>query len=152
MTKNDVREIASKAGLYTAEKKDSTGICFIGEKKFKEFLGGYLPAQPGEIRSDVSEEVLGKHDGLMFYTLGQRKGLRIGGTEGGEPWFVASKDLRRNILYVVQGDKNPALYSYGLEATNLHWISDYQAERNFECRAKFRYRQADQEVCCFLQR
>ena len=150
MTKNDVRGIASRAGLYTAEKKDSTGICFIGEKKFKEFLGGYLPAQPGEIRSVVSEEVLGKHDGLMFYTLGQRKGLRIGGTEGGKPWFVASKDLRRNILYVVQGDKNPALYSYGLEATNLHWISDHHVERNFECRAKFRYRQLDQEVCISL--
>src|SRR5690606_12989157 len=104
--KKEVREIAKKAGLKTAEKKDSTGICFIGEKNFKDFLGNYLPSQPGVIKS-LTGEILGKHDGLMYYTIGQRKGLGIGGHGTGEPWFVAKKDLRNNILYVVQGENNP---------------------------------------------
>jgi len=145
MTKKEVRKIASDVGLHTAIKKDSTGICFIGEKKFKEFLENYLPAQPGEIRS-VSGELLGKHDGLMFYTLGQRKGLGIGGTPSGEPWFVVKKDVKNNILYVAQGRNNPALYSNSLEASNVNWISGKAPERDFVCTAKFRYRQADQEV------
>jgi len=145
MYKKEVREIARSAGLHTAEKKDSTGICFIGERNFKEFLKSYLPAQPGEIRS-ISGELLGKHEGLMFYTYGQRKGLGIGGTHEGKPWFVADKDIKNNILYVAQGEDNPALYSYGLEACEVHWVSGKSPEENFECTAKFRYRQPDQEV------
>ncbi len=143
--KKEVRKIASNAGLYTADRKDSTGICFIGEKNFKEFLKNYLPAQPGKIRS-ISGEVLGNHDGLMFYTLGQRKGLGIGGTPGGEPWFVAEKDLKNNILYVAQGRNNPALYSNSLVASDVHWISEKAPNEDFSCNAKFRYRQPDQEV------
>ena len=145
MYKKEVREIARKAGLHTAEKKDSTGICFIGERNFKEFLKSYLPAQPGEIRS-ISGEALGKHEGLMFYTYGQRKGLGIGGTHGGKPWFVVDKDIRNNILYVAQGEDNPALYSYGLEACDIRWVSGKPPGESFDCAAKFRYRQQDQEV------
>lgn len=143
--KREVREIAAKAGLKTAEKKDSTGICFIGERDFKEFLSNYLPAQPGEIRS-LSGEMLGRHDGLMYYTLGQRKGLGIGGKGSGEPWFVVEKDLKENILYVAQGEDHPALLSTGLLATDVHWVSGLPAAETFTCTAKFRYRQPDQEV------
>ncbi len=143
--KREVREIAAKAGLKTAEKKDSTGICFIGERDFKEFLSNYLPAQPGEIRS-LSGEMLGRHDGLMYYTLGQRKGLGIGGKGSGEPWFVVEKDLEENILYVAQGEDHPALLSTGLLATDVHWVSDLPEAETFTCTAKFRYRQPDQGV------
>jgi len=149
MYKEEVREIARSAGLHNASKKDSTGLCFIGERNFKEFLNRYLPAQPGEIRS-VSGEVLGEHDGLMFYTYGQRKGLGIGGIAEKGPWFVVDKDIENNILYVAQGEDNPALYSYGLDAANVHWISEKTPERDFECSAKFRYRQPDQEVSVSL--
>lgn len=145
LTKSEVRDIAKRAGLKTAEKKDSTGICFIGERDFNEFLSKYLPAQPGDIKS-LEGEVVGRHDGLMYYTLGQRKGLGIGGTGTGEPWFVESKDLVNNVLYVVQGSDHPALLSYGLMATDLYWVSDKVKEDNFECTAKFRYRQPDQKV------
>ncbi len=143
LTKNGVRQIAARAGLATAEKKDSTGICFIGEKDFKEFLSQYLPAQPGEMRTP--DGVLkGRHDGLMYYTLGQRKGLGIGGA--GEPWFVAGKDLAANTLLVVQGHDHPALFSSGLSALDLHWISGRAPAQRFDCTAKFRYRQPDQPV------
>jgi tRNA-specific 2-thiouridylase len=108
LRKREVREIAEKAGLPTAKKKDSTGICFIGERNFKEFLSQYLPAQPGEMRT-LSGEYKGRHDGLMYYTLGQRRGLGIGGSGTGEPWFVVGKDLEKNILYVEQGRDHPAL-------------------------------------------
>lgn len=145
LTKDKVRVIASKAGLETAGKKDSTGICFIGEKNFKEFLSNYLPAKPGQIRS-LSGEVLGTHDGLMYYTIGQRKGLGIGGRGTGQPWFVARKDVESNILYVVQGEDNPILFSKGLIATDLNWISKRKPEKSFRCTAKFRYRQQDKEV------
>lgn len=145
LTKAEVRDIAEKAGLATAKKKDSTGICFIGERDFKEFLSNYLPAQTGEIRT-FSGEFKGKHDGLMYYTLGQRKGLGIGGAGTGEPWFVAKKDLKNNILYVVQGEENPALYSFGLWATDIHWVSNKSQEVIPNCSAKFRYRQPDQTV------
>lgn len=145
LKKPELREIAAKYGLKTATKKDSTGICFIGERNFHKFLSNYLPAQPGEIRT-LTGEVVGKHDGLMYYTLGQRKGLGIGGIGTGEPWFVVDKDLKKNILYVVQGEKHPALYSYGLEAIDLNWISNNKPEGTFECTAKFRYRQPDQNV------
>lgn len=142
-TKEEVREIAKKAGLATADKKDSTGICFIGERNFKEFLSNYLPAQPGRMET-LAGEVKGKHDGLMYYTIGQRHGLGIGGP--GEPWFVCGKDLERNVLYVCQGYHNDALYSEGLVATNVNWISEREKPKSFHCTAKFRYRQPDQGV------
>jgi len=145
LTKPQVREIALKAGLKTAKKKDSTGICFIGERNFKEFLSRYLPAQPGEIKT-LEGKTIGRHDGLMYYTLGQRKGLGIGGIGTGEPWFVVDKDLKNNVLYVVQGEKHPALYSYGLLATGISWVSGRAKDLVFECTAKFRYRQPDQKV------
>lgn len=148
LRKREVREIAEKAGLPTAKKKDSTGICFIGERNFKEFLSRYLPAQPGEIRT-LSGECKGRHDGLMYYTLGQRRGLGIGGSGTGEPWFVVGKDLEKNILYVAQGRDHPALYSDGLIASDVNWIGKRPPESPFNCTAKFRYRQKDHEVAVF---
>ncbi|MCZ8519031.1 MULTISPECIES: tRNA 2-thiouridine(34) synthase MnmA [Paenibacillus] len=146
LPKPEVRAIAEKAGLATAKKKDSTGVCFIGERNFKEFLSGYLPAKSGEMRT-LDGELKGRHDGLMYYTLGQRSGLGIGGGSGsGEPWFVAGKDLERNILYVVQGEKHPALYTKGLLATDLNWIGGGVPAAPLRCTAKFRYRQPDQGV------
>ncbi len=148
LTKEKVRKLAAEAGLKTAEKQDSTGICFIGERNFKEFLSTFLPAQPGEIRT-ISDKVIGEHSGLMYYTLGQRRGLGIGGGKGdgsGRPWYVASKNLKNNILYVVQGSDHPALFSKGLKASELHWVSGKPAATSFTCTAKFRYRQSDQGV------
>jgi tRNA (5-methylaminomethyl-2-thiouridylate)-methyltransferase (EC 2.1.1.61) len=104
LNKKEVREIAAKHGLQTANKKDSTGVCFIGERNFNKFLNNYLPAKGGEIKT-VEGEVIGRHEGLMHYTIGQRKGLGIGGRGTGEPWFVVEKDLKKNILYVAQGEK-----------------------------------------------
>lgn len=150
LPKAEVRKIALEADLATAKKKDSTGICFIGERNFKEFLSSYLPAQPGEIRT-IDGEVKGRHDGLMYYTLGQRQGLGIGGSGTGEPWFVVSKDLEKNILYVGQGANHPALFSKGLTATDLHWVSKRERQEQFSCTAKFRYRQPDQNVTVQLQ-
>lgn len=148
LPKPEVRRIAEEAGLYTAKKKDSTGVCFIGERNFKEFLSNYLPAQSGDMIDIVTGEVKGRHDGLMYYTLGQRQGLGIGGSGTGEPWFVADKDLERNILYVVQGDKHPSLYSTALIASGVNWIAgaDRMPEGPYKCTAKFRYRQPDQGV------
>ncbi|MFZ5966727.1 MAG: tRNA 2-thiouridine(34) synthase MnmA [Bacillota bacterium] len=145
LNKPQVREIALAAGLETAKKKDSTGICFIGERDFDEFLNNYLPAQDGEIRT-IDGELKGRHKGLMHYTLGQRKGLGIGGEGTGEPWFVADKDLKKNILYVVQGEENPLLFSRGLDATDLNWVSGNVPTATLHCTAKFRYRQPDQGV------
>lgn len=145
LTKPEVRKIAHEAGLATASKKDSTGICFIGERNFKEFLSQYLPAQPGEIRT-LDGELKGRHDGLMYYTFGQRQGLGIGGSGTGEPWFVADKDLKNNILYVVQGGDHPALFSHGLIAQDVSWIDGEEPQEALTCTAKFRYRQPDQEV------
>ncbi len=145
LPKPKVREIALEAGLTTAKKKDSTGVCFIGERNFKEFLSQYLPAKPGEIRT-LDGELKGTHDGLMYYTLGQRQGLGIGGSGTGEPWFVAQKDLEHNILYVVQGGNHPSLFSNGLHASGLHWIDQEIPGASFRCTAKFRYRQPDQAV------
>ncbi|WNQ13017.1 tRNA 2-thiouridine(34) synthase MnmA [Paenibacillus aurantius] len=145
LPKPKVREIAEQAGLATAKKKDSTGVCFIGERNFKEFLSQYLPAQPGEMRT-FAGEVKGRHEGLMYYTLGQRQGLGIGGSGSGEPWFVADKDLENNILYVVQGEKDESLYSTALHATDINWISGHPPAGPFQCTAKFRYRQPDQGV------
>lgn len=143
MTKREVRAKAVQANLATARKKDSTGICFIGEQDFKEFLSKFLPAQPGEMRT-LEGELKGHHDGLMYHTLGQRKGLGIGGA--GEPWFVVGKDLATNTLLVAQGQEHPALYTEGLRALDLSWVSGQEPASSFECTAKFRYRQPDQNV------
>ncbi|MNH85771.1 tRNA-specific 2-thiouridylase MnmA [compost metagenome] len=155
LPKPEVRRIAEEAGLYTAKKKDSTGVCFIGERNFREFLSGYLPAKSGDMVDIATGEVKGRHDGLMYYTLGQRQGLGIGGTGSGngEPWFVADKDLEQNILYVVQGDKHPSLYSTGLIASGINWIAgnENMPKDSFHCTAKFRYRQPDQGVTLTLR-
>jgi tRNA-specific 2-thiouridylase len=145
--KPQVRAIAEKAGLVTHNKKDSTGICFIGERKFKDFLGQYLPAQPGIIESAEGVEV-GHHDGLMYHTLGQRKGLRIGGlaNAGEEPWYVVEKDLLRNVLIVGQGHNHPRLFSKGLIANQLHWVNRQELTAPIKCTVKTRYRQED--VAC----
>ncbi len=140
-----VRELAEEAGLPNHAKKDSTGICFIGEFKFKEFLNRYLPAQQGEMRTPEGE-VVGQHDGLMFYTLGQRQGLGIGGrkSSNGEPWFTVGKDLDNNVLIVAQGHNHPMLFSDALEATKLDWVSGEAPTLPYRCFAKTRYRQPDQ--------
>lgn len=146
LPKKQVREIAAEKGLVTASKKDSTGICFIGERNFKEFLSEYLPAQQGEMRT-LTGEVKGSHDGLMYYTIGQRQGLGIGGS--GDPWFVVGKNLEENVLYVEQGFHNDLLYSDGLLATDVNWVSGHSSEEPFTCTAKFRYRQKDSDVTVF---
>lgn len=142
--KREVREIAREAGLANAEKKDSTGICFIGERPFQAFLEQYLPKNPGEIKTPEGK-VVGQHDGLMYYTLGQRQGLKIGGSKDstGEPWFVAAKDMVSNELIVVQGHEHPLLLNDGLKAGQLHWISEQKPETNWVYAAKTRYRQPD---------
>ncbi|CAI2625291.1 tRNA-specific 2-thiouridylase MnmA [Apilactobacillus kunkeei] len=142
MPKPKVREIAKEAGLATAEKKDSMGICFIGEKNFKSFLSNYLPATPGKMMTFDGEEK-GNHDGLMYYTIGQRKGLGIGGDgKDNRPWFVVGKDLSKNILYVGKGYENKHLYADYLEASDIFWINDIADRGNdFRCTAQFRYRQ-----------
>ncbi|OGT22333.1 MAG: tRNA 2-thiouridine(34) synthase MnmA [Gammaproteobacteria bacterium RBG_16_57_12] len=146
LTKPQVRAMATEAGFLNHDKKDSTGICFIGERRFKDFLSRYLPAQPGEMRTPQGQ-VMGRHDGLMYYTLGQRQGLGIGGTRdsSGEPWFVVAKDLARNILYIAQGHDHPLLFSTRLEAIQLHWVSrQTPPQLPLRCLAKTRYRQPDQ--------
>ncbi|MCY0887482.1 MAG: tRNA 2-thiouridine(34) synthase MnmA [Alicyclobacillaceae bacterium] len=145
LTKSEVRAIAAEHQLQTAQKKDSTGICFIGEKNFKQFLSEYLRAEPGAIRS-IEGTYLGQHDGLMYYTLGQRHGLGIGGQKSGllEPWFVADKVLETNELVVVQGFHHKALYSTQLTARGATWIMGRPPhEVEFRCTAKSRYRQSD---------
>ena len=139
-----VRKIAEDLGLATAKKKDSTGICFIGERKFKDFLARFLPAQPGEIRT-VDGKVVGRHDGLMYHTLGQRKGLGIGGVKGlsEEPFYVVEKDLINNVLVVAQGHDNSALLSTGLIASQLNWVDLQPIRENLRCTVKTRYRQED---------
>ena len=141
LKKEDVRRIAQELDLSTALKKDSTGICFIGERDFNEFLDRFLFTKPGPIYS-VEGEYLGEHSGLMHYTIGQRRGLGIGGRGTGEPFFVQRKDLEKNILYVAQGEDNPVLYESSHELEDLFWIND---EPNFplELSVKIRYRQKD---------
>ena len=147
--KRDVRKMAEDAGLHVAVKKDSTGICFIGERPFKEFLMRYLPPKKGEIRCLDDERVIGEHDGLTYHTLGQRKGLHIGGTKkyakDGEhdAWFVAKKDMAKNVLYVVQGHDHPALLSSVLHASQLSWVSGELPHTHWVYGAKSRYRQPD---------
>jgi tRNA-specific 2-thiouridylase len=144
LEKPKVREIALEQDLVTHDKKDSTGICFIGERKFKDFLAQYLPAQPGEIET-AEGRVIGKHEGLMYHTLGQRKGLLIGGMKeyGEEPWYVVDKDIERNVLIVGQGANHPRLYSTGLVADQLHWVDRKGPQQAIRCTVKTRYRQQD---------
>ncbi|WP_109433021.1 tRNA 2-thiouridine(34) synthase MnmA [Aggregatibacter segnis] len=145
-----VRAIAEDLGLITAKKKDSTGICFIGERKFKDFLARYLPAQPGNIRT-VEGDIIGRHDGLMYHTLGQRKGLGIGGVKGAseDAWYVVEKDLVNNELIVAQGHDHSALLSTGLIAQQLHWVDRQPIREPLRCTVKTRYRQTD--VPCTIE-
>ena len=144
LEKPEVRRIAEQLGLITAKKKDSTGICFIGERKFRDFLARYLPAKPGPIMTVDGQEI-GQHDGLMYHTLGQRKGLKIGGTREGsdEPWDVVDKDVENNILIVAQGHEHPRLMSAGLIAQQLDWVSREPLTQPMRCVVKTRYRQED---------
>jgi len=144
--KCEVRRIAAKAGLVTHAKKDSTGICFIGERPFRSFLRRYVQAQPGTIRSTTGA-VLGQHSGVAFYTLGQREGLGIGGVRGATdgPWFVVAKDIENNELIAAQGHDHPLLMSTYLVADTLFWIAGAAPLAPFKCCAKTRYRQPDQD-------
>lgn len=144
LKKPQVRLIAEQQGLITANKKDSTGICFIGERKFKDFLANYLPAKPGNIE-DCDGHVIGEHQGLMYHTLGQRKGLGIGGLKDSndDPWFVVEKDLTRNVLIVAQGHGHPRLMSSGMIVNQLHWVDRLGPANNAKLTVKTRYRQQD---------
>ena len=147
LEKPQVRKIAEQLGLATAAKKDSTGICFIGKRKFSDFLARYLPAQSGVIRT-VDGEIIGQHQGLMYHTLGQRKGLGIGGLKHTDdtPWYVVEKDVKNNELIVAQGHDHPALFSDGLIAQQLHWVNRQVITQPFTCTVKTRYRQ--QDIAC----
>ncbi len=146
MLKKEVRELAVEYDLATATKKDSTGICFIGERRFHQFLQNYLPAKPGKMVR-LNGEVIGNHDGLMYYTIGQRKGLGIGGIQGysTDPWFVVGKDLEKNLLFVEQGIDNDYLYSDFCIVKDLNWINEVPVVGK-EYQAKFRYREKDNSV------
>ena len=141
LTKEEIRKIAKEHNLITASKKDSTGICFIGERNFKQFLKNYLPNIPGDIVNIETNEVLGKHTGLMYYTIGQRRGLNLGGNE--DRMFVVGKNVKENILYVADGDESEYLYSDSCIIDNVNFISDLRPDK---CTAKFRYRQKDNDV------
>jgi tRNA-specific 2-thiouridylase len=145
LPKPQVREIARRHSLVTHDKKDSTGICFIGERRFKDFLQRYLPAQPGVIE-DVDGHRIGEHHGLMYHTIGQRQGLGIGGVHGAgdAPWYVVEKDLNRNVLIVAQGSEHPRLFKNALQLSAVHWISGAAPALPATLTAKTRYRQADQ--------
>ena len=147
--KREVRQIAEQAGLHVFDKKDSTGICFIGERPFREFLMRYLPTKPGEIRTLDGDKVIGEHQGLMYHTIGQRKGLHIGGIKGNDvagehdAWYAAMKDVKKNVLYVVQGHEHPALLKERLSAIDLNWISGEAPRAHWVYTAKPRYRTPD---------
>lgn len=141
MLKSDLRAFAKEHGLATSEKKDSTGICFIGKRDFKEFLSQYLETKPGNFET-LDGRVVGKHEGAAYYTIGQRKGMGIGGA--GEAWFVVGKDVPRHVIFVAQGDRHPALYCDELTATEISWVSE-ELSAPIKCSAKVRYRQPDQE-------
>lgn len=151
LTKAAVREIARTAGFNNHSKKDSTGICFIGERRFRNFIARYLPPQPGDITT-LGGNRIGQHQGLMYYTIGQRQGLGIGGhAQGsGEPWYVAAKDKATNRLIVVQGHDHPKLFHRGLYAEKLHWTGGHTLELPYRCTARIRYRQSVQS--CHLER
>lgn len=146
LEKPKVREIAEREGLVTAKKKDSTGVCFIGERNFNEFLDRYLLTKAGNIIDVDSNIIVGRHTGILHYTNGQRKGLGIGGVGSGEPWFVVGKSLEKNEVYVAQGEDNPANYSKALIASNPHWISGQKPSNLNGLTAKFRYRQKDVDI------
>lgn len=150
LTKAMVRKLALESGFVTHDKKDSTGICFIGERPFKEFLGRYLEPSPGNIQTSDGE-VIGQHDGLMYYTLGQRQGLGLGGRRGGngKPWYVVAKDMDCNALVVAQGREHPLLYSRALTASGIHWTTGESPQFPLYCYAKTRYRQSDQACTLF---
>jgi len=141
LEKTEVREIACRLSLENHDKKDSTGICFIGERKFKEFLSNYLKPHPGDILS-VEGEKIGQHEGLMYYTLGQRQGMGIGGE--GDAWYVASKDIGNNVLYAAQGHDHPALFSQRITVTDVQLFNHITFGKQLSCTAKSRYRQTDQ--------
>ncbi|KAF1722726.1 tRNA 2-thiouridine(34) synthase MnmA [Pseudoxanthomonas wuyuanensis] len=145
LQKSDLRRIAREAGLPTHDKKDSTGICFIGERDFREFLGRYLPAKPGEMR-DPQGHKIGEHPGVFYFTLGQREGLQIGGVRGrpAAPWYVVGKDVASNVLYVDQDTHSPFLQSQQLWSEAAHWVAGAPPARAFECTAQTRYRQSDE--------
>ncbi|USD19694.1 tRNA 2-thiouridine(34) synthase MnmA [Microbulbifer variabilis] len=153
LEKPEVRRIAEENGFITHNKKDSTGICFIGERRFKDFLEQYLPAQPGDMETPEGE-IMGRHAGLMYHTIGQRQGLGIGGVKGAgeEPWYVVGKNLERNVLIVAQGAHHPLLYATGLVATQTHWINGAAPGESFRCQAKTRYRQPDQDCTIRVQK
>ncbi len=145
LPKAEVRRIAHERALPVHDKRDSTGICFIGERPFAEFLARYLPAQPGDIETPEGRR-LGAHRGLMYYTLGQRQGLELGGVRGAAeaPWYVATKDLERNVLVVVQDHDHPLLLSREVRTERAHWIAGTPPGERFACTVKTRYRQPDQ--------
>lgn len=145
LQKSDLRDIARQAGLPTHDKKDSTGICFIGERDFREFLGRYLPARSGEMR-DPSGQKIGEHPGVFYFTLGQREGLQIGGVRGraAAPWYVVGKDVASNVLYVDQDTASPYLQSTVLWSEGAHWVEGDPPAEEFECTAQTRYRQTDE--------
>lgn len=145
LQKSEVRKLAAENGLVTHDKKDSTGICFVGERPFRDFLSRYIPVNAGEIKT-LEGKTVGEHQGIQFYTLGQRQGLGVGGVRGAadEPWYVVSKDIETNTLIVAQGHDHPMLFSRKLTACNMHWISEHPPAITYNCRAKTRYRQPDQ--------
>ena len=146
--KKDVRKIAAKLDLEVATKKDSTGVCFIGERNFKQFLKNYLPSKPGDIVEITTGDKIGRHDGILYYTLGQHKGLGVGGVKGksDEPWFVVAKDIEKNILYVCQGEDNEYLKSDRAIIKDVNWTYKEKPAGDLHVGCKFRYRQKDQGV------
>ena len=144
-TKPEIRKRAEQAGLITHDKKDSVGICFIGEQPFRDFLSRYIPPNPGSIFT-TQGQVIGEHAGVFYYTLGQRQGLGIGGVSGASeaPWYVVQKDIRNNALIVAQDHDHPLLHSNGLKTSDMHWVAGNAPAQQFQCAAKTRYRQADQ--------
>lgn len=153
LEKSEVRSLAEAHGLVTHNKKDSTGICFIGERRFKDFLQQFIPAQPGPIINEHGTEI-GEHSGVMYYTIGQRQGLHIGGLKGAEekPWYVAKKWVAENQLLAVQGVDHPLLFCSRLNASQSHWINGNPSSNSFECQVKTRYRQPDQSALVTLMK
>ncbi|MEM7258026.1 MAG: tRNA 2-thiouridine(34) synthase MnmA [Pseudomonadota bacterium] len=151
LLKSDLRTIAQSLDLQVHDKKDSTGICFIGERRFQQFLSDYVAAKPGPIITEAQQQI-GMHQGVAFYTIGQRKGLRIGGNSSfsGAPWYVIDKDIDANALVVAQGHDHPRLHKHSLKASQVHWIRE-QPRHDFHCTAKVRYRQKDVECTIRLE-
>ena len=153
LTKGEIRQIARDAGIPVSEKKDSTGVCFIGERNFKKYLSGYLPAQPGDMVT-VDGRIVGRHDGLMYYTLGQRRGLGIGGSGDGRRWFVVAKDLERNRLVVDQGEDSPLLYTSRADGGECTWLAGFppvEEDRPLRCQVRLRHRQPLQDCSIILR-